>query len=225
LDIQENLVRIHRQIDEACRSSNRNSDEVTIIAVTKYVSVDTARDAISAGIKHLGENRDEGFLHKREEIHDDVVWHFIGTLQSRKVKNVIDQIDYLHALDRMSLAKEIQKRAKRVVKSFVQVNVSGEDSKHGLSPEVVLPFIEKLEGLDRIQIVGLMTMAPNIEDKSRIRGIFKELKDLQKEVQALGLHHAPCSELSMGMSNDYTIAVEEGATFIRIGTSLVGKEI
>ncbi|WLD95079.1 YggS family pyridoxal phosphate-dependent enzyme [Alkalihalobacillus sp. AL-G] len=223
--IQENLEHIRRNIKDACKMSGRNPDDVTIIAVTKYVSVDTARKAISAGIKHLGENRDEGFLHKKNEISEDAIWHFIGTLQSRKVKDIINEIDYLHALDRISLAKEIQKRATGITKCFVQVNVSGEVSKHGLQPEEVVPFIQKISQYDRIQVVGLMTMAPHIDNENRLRQIFRDLKQLQKEVQALRHIHAPCTELSMGMSNDYSIAVEEGASYIRIGTSLVGKEM
>lgn len=215
---------IKQQIEDACQHSGRNADEVSIIAVTKYVSVDTAQEAVSAGVTHLGENRDDGFLHKYEQIDGNVAWHFIGTLQSRKVKSIIDKVDYIHSLDRMSLAKEIQKRAEKKIKCFVQVNVSGEDSKHGINPDQLPDFIRKLSDYDSIEVVGLMTMAPFIEDEERLRSYFREMRRLQMEVQAMKLSHAPCQELSMGMSNDYAIAVEEGATFVRIGTSLVGKE-
>ena len=166
----------------------------------------------------------EGFQAKREALPDDVVMHFIGTLQSRKVKEVIDDIDYLHALDRKSLAKEINKRASHVVKCFVQVNVSEEESKHGLALEEVDAFIELLEQYENIQVVGLMTMAPYTEDEAEIRQIFETLRHKRDEIQAKQLDYAPCTELSMGMSNDYEIAAEEGATFVRIGTKLVGKE-
>jgi len=128
----------------------------------------------------------------------------------------------LHSLDRMSLAEEIEKRAVNPVKCFVQVNVSGEESKHGLSKEEVIPFIQSLEKFSKIQVVGLMTMAPNTDDKEVIRKVFRGLKELQQEIANLNLPYAPCQELSMGMSNDYEIAIEEGATFIRIGTALVG---
>lgn len=224
MNITENLQQIQHSIEEACERSGRNADEVSIIAVTKYVSVETAQQAVSAGVVHLGENRDDGFLHKFEEIAGDVQWHFIGSLQSRKVKSIINQVDYIHSLDRNSLAKEIQKRADRKVKCFVQVNVSGEESKHGVSPDRLIEFIKGLQAYDSIEVTGLMTMAPHIEDEERLREIFKETRQLQSDVQALNLSHAPCKELSMGMSNDYEIAVEEGATFVRIGTSLVGKE-
>ena len=143
-------------------------------------------------------------------------------MQTRKVKQVIHEIDYLHSLDRMSLAQEIEKRADRVLHCFVQVNVSGEQSKHGLSKEEVIPFIKSLAEMSKIKVVGLMTMAPNTDDEQVIRNVFRNLKNLQQEVVALQLPYAPCTELSMGMSNDYEIAIEEGATFVRIGTALVG---
>jgi len=220
--IKHNLAQITNQIDEAVHRSGR-SGEVTIIAVTKSVSVERTKEAVAAGLLNLGENRPEGLKLKADEI-DSVKWHFIGSLQSRKVKEVIDQIDYLHSLDRLSLAKEIQKRATRTVNCFVQVNVSGEESKHGLAPNEIIPFVKALEEYDRIRVVGLMTMAPNTEDESILRTVFRGLKSLQEEVASLHLSNAPCSECSMGMSNDYTIAVEEGATFVRIGTALVGDE-
>ncbi|MCF6410486.1 YggS family pyridoxal phosphate-dependent enzyme [Pseudalkalibacillus salsuginis] len=225
MSISKNLRQIKNDIAEACQNANRDHEKVSIIAVTKYVSVETAQEAVSAGIVHLGENRDDGFLHKYEQVNGDVQWHFIGTLQSRKVKSIIDKVDYIHSLDRMSLAKEINKRINRKIKCFVQVNVSGEDSKHGLNAEETIEFIKKVSQYENIEIVGLMTMAPFISDEERLRAIFRTMRLLKEEVQALGLSHAPCTELSMGMSNDYKIAVEEGATFIRIGTSLVGKEI
>ncbi|WP_408010907.1 YggS family pyridoxal phosphate-dependent enzyme [Pseudalkalibacillus sp. A8] len=225
MTISENLLQIKNDIAQACQKSNRDQEKVSIIAVTKYVSVETTQEAVSAGIVHLGENRDDGFLHKYEQVNGDVQWHFIGTLQSRKVKSIIEKVDYIHSLDRMSLAKEINKRTNRKIKCFVQVNVSEEESKHGLDAEEAVEFIKKVSQYEHIEVVGLMTMAPFISDEERLRKIFRTMRLLKEKVQALGLSHAPCSELSMGMSNDYKIAVEEGATFVRIGTSLVGKEI
>ncbi|MBO8176449.1 YggS family pyridoxal phosphate-dependent enzyme [Aeribacillus pallidus] len=223
MSVKENLQIIEQNIKEACERSNRNKEEVQIIAVTKYVSNERAQEALEAGIIHLGENRDDGFLKKWEQFQDKPIWHFIGTLQSRKVKNIIDKVDYIHSLDRLSLAKEIQKRASKPIKCFVQVNVSGEESKHGLRPDELIPFIEQLASFDRIVVVGLMTMAPFTDDETLIRRCFQQLKTLQLKVQALNKKYAPCTELSMGMSNDYIIAVEEGATFVRIGSSLVGE--
>lgn len=217
----DNLSQIQVNIDLAKEKSPYHQD-VTIIAVTKQVSVERAEEVLDAGIRHLGENRPEGLLPKKEQIQDRAVWHYIGTLQSRKVKQVINEIDYLHSLDRLSLAEEIEKRAEKPVKCFVQVNVSEEQSKHGLKKEEAIPFIKKLQQFSKISIVGLMTMAPNTDDEDVIRKVFRDLKNLQQEVVSLNLPYAPCCELSMGMSNDYEIAVEEGATFVRIGTALVG---
>jgi len=197
---------------------------VQIVAVTKQVGIGRTKEAIDAGIRHLGENRPEGLAVKREAIKDDVLWHFIGTLQTRKVKDVINGIDFLHSLDRWSLAKEIQKRANHQVNCFVQVNVSHEESKSGLAPEETLEFIKSLEAFDKIRVVGLMTMAPNTTDENLLRDVFRKLKALQTQIAAENLAHAPCTECSMGMSNDYLIAVQEGATFVRIGTALVGSE-
>lgn len=203
---------------------NEIQKDVKIIAVTKQVSIARTQEAVNAGIRHLGENRPEGLIKKREAIDADVDWHYIGNLQSRKVKEVINKIDYLHSLDRLSLAKEIQKRADRPVKCFVQVNASREESKSGIAPEETLDFIKKLEVLDKIQVVGLMTMAPHTDDEAVIREVFKTLKSLQLQVAEQQWSHAPCNECSMGMSNDYKIAAQEGATFVRIGTALVGAE-
>lgn len=225
MSVSENYAEISRKIRNACERVQRSEEEITVIAVTKYVSVSRAKEAIEAGIVHLGENRDDELLKKIEILGDKPVWHFIGTLQSRKVKNIIDHVEYIHSLDRMSLAKEIHKRAKRKIKCFVQVNTSGEETKHGLSPIEVIPFIKQLEMYDNIQVVGLMTMAPYTNNDMIIRDCFKKLKEIQLQVQELKLEHAPCHELSMGMSNDYEIAIEEGATMIRIGSALVGERI
>ena len=215
---------IKQQINEACLRVNRNPEEVRVIGVTKYVSTDRANEALQAGIINLGENRDEGLLGKWEVLKDKPVWHYIGSLQTRKVKNIINIVEYIHSLDRTSLAEEINKRAEHKVKCLVQVNVSGEESKHGLSSEGVLTFIDSLRNFENISVEGLMTMAPLTDNESQIRECFRKLRELREQVQALNLEHAPCTELSMGMSNDYVIAIEEGATMVRIGTALVGED-
>lgn len=222
--VAEKLDAIKQQINESCLRVNRKPEEVRLIAVTKYVSIERAAEALEAGVHELGENRDEGLLAKWEVLQDKPVWHFIGSLQTRKVKNIIDKADYIHSLDRISLAEEINKRANQKVKCLVQVNVSGEESKHGLSPNEVRSFIEQLRVLQNIHIAGLMTMAPLTDDEKVIRQCFSRLRELRDEIQSLKLEFAPCTELSMGMSNDFTIAIEEGATMIRIGTALVGED-
>lgn len=225
MTIRDNLANINEKIQEACNKSGRKPEEVTIIAVTKYSSIQRAEELLEAGIRHLGENRDREFLEKYEALQNRAQWHFIGTLQSRKVKGIINHIDYLHSLDRLSLAKEIHKRREELLPCFVQVNVSGEESKHGLKPEETLDFIEQLAPFNKIQVIGLMTMAPLSKDEHTLRKVFSKLKELQLKVQEKKFNHAPCHELSMGMSNDFEIAIEEGATMVRLGTALVGKDI
>ncbi len=217
----DNLERIQANINQVKLRAGV-SQNVNIVAVTKQVDVARTKEVLEAGLVHLGENRPEGLHTKQEQIKSGAHWHYIGTLQTRKVKQIINNIDFLHSLDRLSLAEEIEKRAEKPVKCFIQANVSGEESKHGLPHEEVIPFIKQLASYSKIEVVGLMTMAPNTEDEDVIREVFRELKKLQQEVVALQLAYAPCTELSMGMSNDYEIAIEEGATFVRIGTALVG---
>ncbi|MEC1520934.1 YggS family pyridoxal phosphate-dependent enzyme [Neobacillus niacini] len=220
--VAENLLHISQQISEACQKVNRTPDEVKLIAVTKYVSIDRANEALEAGIINLGENRDDGLLNKWEVLGDKPFWHFIGSLQTRKVKNIIDKVEYIHSLDRISLAEEINKRAVKKMKCLVQVNVSQEETKHGLAPHAVLDFIKDLRPYENISIEGLMTMAPFTDDEEQLRTCFRKLKELRDEIKNCNLDYAPCNELSMGMSNDFEIAIEEGATMIRIGTALVG---
>ncbi|WP_309087029.1 YggS family pyridoxal phosphate-dependent enzyme [Domibacillus sp.] len=223
MKVSENVKSIKQRIEEAARRSGRQAEDVQIIAVTKYVTTARGQEAVEAGITHLGENRAEGLNEKYESIGDRAVWHFIGSLQTRKVKSIIHQADFIHSLDRASLAKEINSRAEKPIQCFVQVNVSGEESKHGLAPDEVVPFIQSLHIYEKIRVCGLMTMAPLTEDRDVLRSCFRKLALCKEEVAALNLPYAPCQELSMGMSNDFEIAVEEGATMIRIGTALVGE--
>ncbi|ARK31079.1 YggS family pyridoxal phosphate-dependent enzyme [Halalkalibacter krulwichiae] len=226
MDIKENLTNIENAIKASCDKVGRDPNTVNIVAVTKYVSVATTKAALDNGLIHIGENRAEGALEKWEELNERGVWHFIGSLQTRKVKKIIGKYEYLHSLDRLSLAEELDKRLKegQKIKCFVQVNVSGEESKAGIEPNHLRTFIDQLADFEKIQVVGLMTMAPFYEDPELTRPIFKQLRQLRDEIKSLKLDHAPCTELSMGMSNDYLVAVEEGATFVRIGSALVGRE-
>lgn len=221
MTVVDNVAKVEAKMKMACQKSNRTMDELTVIGVTKYVSIDRAKEVIEADIVNLGENRAEGLLEKYEAIEDKAKWHFIGTLQSRKVKDIIDKVTAIHSLDRLSIAKQINQRSEKAIDCFIQVNVSGEESKHGLEPEEVHSFIQELQAYEKVKVVGLMTMAPHIEDKGEIRQVFQRLRRLRDEIATKKLSHAPCTGLSMGMSNDYTIAIEEGATHIRIGSELV----
>ncbi|MGL4523125.1 MAG: YggS family pyridoxal phosphate-dependent enzyme [Bacilli bacterium] len=216
--VRENLIDIQNNMLEV------TDRPINIIAVTKYVSKERTKEAIEAGIGHIGESKVHDFLAKYEQFHQhDVKWHFIGTLQSRKVKEVISKIDYLHSLDRIKLAEEIEKRAEKQVNCFVQVNVAKEETKQGIDEKDLLQFVQSLHGFSKINVIGLMTMAPYTEDEKHIEKVFSTLQQLQKDVQALKQTNAPCVELSMGMSNDYPLAAKYGSTFVRIGSVLVGE--
>ena len=224
MNVRENFETITKEIAGTCEKVGRSADEVKLIAVTKYVTYTRVEEAIEAGITDFAENRPQNYVERKSK-YSDKTWHLIGSLQTRKVRDVINEVDYFHALDRDSLAKEIEKRAEKEVNCFVQVNVSGEESKHGLTAEETVEFIKSLEQYSKIKVVGLMTMAPFIDDEDVLRNCFRKLRQVRDEVKALKLPYAPCEFLSMGMSNDYKIAIEEGATHIRVGTALVGNEL
>ena len=219
MSLIENKERIFSQVAQAMETANR-TDQVNVIAVTKYVGIDQAKDLVDTGVCHIGENRVDKFLEKYKALKDEgLTWHLIGSLQLRKVKEVINYVDYFHALDSMKLAQEIQKRASHPIKCFIQVNISGEESKHGFAPEELDAVLPELEGLDNLQIVGLMTMAPFEASQDELQAIFAATHQLQKELQKKQLKNMPFTELSMGMSRDYDVAIANGATFVRIGTS------
>ncbi len=225
--LQDRMRDVERRIEEACRRSGRSRREVNVVAVTKYVSAQTAASAVAHGIRHLGENRWPDSEEKWRLLQGQAVFHYIGSLQTRKVKDVVGKFDYIHSLDRLSLAEEIQKRASALgidVPCFVQVNVSGEESKHGLGPEELEGFAAAIRGLDRVKPIGLMTMAPLESEAEETRPVFRRLRELRDELNAKEVFAAPLAELSMGMSGDFEVAIEEGATWVRLGTVLVGKE-
>lgn len=193
----------------------------TIIAATKYVGSSEINELVNYGINNIGENRVEAFTQKNNDLSNlDIEWHFIGTLQSKKVKKIINKIDYLHSLDRLKLADEIQKYANEEIKCFIEVKTSSEDTKHGLLDSELKSFVVELEKYDKIKVVGLMTMAPFTEDEKIIRKCFSKLRILRDEIKNMNIKNAPCEYLSMGMSSDYLYAIEEGATHVRIGQAL-----
>ena len=220
MNLKENTERVFQQIKDASQQAGREANSVSVVAVTKYVDVPTAEALLPLGVHHIGENRVDKFLEKYEALKDqDVVWHLIGTLQRRKVKDVIQYVDYFHALDSLKLAEEIQKRSDRVVKCFLQVNISREESKHGFSKEELLELLPELATLDKIEYVGLMTMAPFEASSDELKEIFKATQDLQLEIREKQIPNMPMTDLSMGMSRDYKEAIEFGSTFVRIGTA------
>lgn len=175
---------------------------------------------MKTGIQHIGENRVDKFLEKYQALKEyDLTWHLIGSLQRRKVKDVINLVDYFHALDSVKLAQEIQKRAEHPIKCFLQVNISGEESKHGFAPDELDDVLAEIAQLDKIEIVGLMTMAPFEASQEELQDIFSKTHQLQKQLEKKQLKNMPFSELSMGMSRDFEVAIANGATYVRIGTS------
>lgn len=210
-----------REQVEKVKKSLVDYPNVKIVAATKYVGIDETREVVEAGIKDIGENRAESLLEKYEALSDlDITWHFFGVLQTRKVRSIIDKIDYLHSLDSYSTANEINKRRKEPLKCFVQVNISEESTKSGLDPSKVVNFIKGLSKYDKIEVVGLMTIAKLTFDDVLLENYFIRMRRLQDQIQALNLPYAPCTELSMGMSNDYLLAVKYGATMVRLGRTI-----
>ena len=219
MNLVENADLVRQQVETARNKANRR-DQVNVIAVTKYVDVATTEALVKTGIQHIGENRVDKFLEKYQALKEyDLTWHLIGSLQRRKVKDVINLVDYFPALDSVKLAQEIQKRAEHPIKCFLQVNISGEESKHGFAPDELDDVLAEIAQLDKIEIVGLMTMAPFEASQEELQDIFSKTHQLQKQLEKKQLKNMPFSELSMGMSRDFEVAIANGATYVRIGTS------
>ena len=219
MNLVGNADLVRQQVETARNKANRQ-DQINVIAVTKYVDVATTEALVKTGIQHIGENRVDKFLEKYQALKEyDLTWHLIGSLQRRKVKDVINLVDYFHALDSVKLAQEIQKRAEHPIKCFLQVNISGEESKHGFAPDELDDVLAEIAQLDKIEIVGLMTMAPFEASQEELQDIFSKTHQLQKQLEKKQLKNMPFSELSMGMSRDFEVAIANGATYVRIGTS------
>lgn len=220
MSLKENTSQIFLEVNKVCQQVGRPQESVKVIAVTKYVDSSITKQLIDSGVRHLGENRVEAFLAKKEVLKDaDVIWHFIGSLQRRKVKDVINEVDYFHGLDSLKLAQEIEKRAQHQINCFIQVNISGEESKHGFSESGLITILPELTKLKKINFVGLMTMAPLEATPDEISKIFTQTEVIRKSLQKMALPNMPMTETSMGMSQDYSLAIAAGATYVRIGTA------
>lgn len=224
--ISANIDRVRAGIAAACRRVARRPEEVTLIAVTKTFPAAQIREAVRAGVADVGENYVQELLPKHDELSGEAIrWHFIGHLQSNKVKYIAPWVTMVQALDNRSLAEELDRRAKqhgRVIDVLVEVNTTGEQSKFGLKPEDVLPFVRSLADLQAIRISGLMTIGPFLPDPEGSRPMFRQLRGIRDELGGITQANLHPVHLSMGMTGDYEVAVEEGATFIRIGTALFG---
>lgn len=225
--LEQRIREVEARIRRACEAGGRNRDDVQVIAVTKYVSLETTRAVIEHGLRHIGENRWQDAAPKIAELGGQATWHFIGHLQTNKAKDVLGKFHYIHSLDRLSLAKELQKQAEKMdlrVPCLIQMNISGEQTKYGLAPDECLAFAREVASYDRLRIIGLMTMAPYETDPERTRPVFRGLREWRDRLNELAVFPEPLTHLSMGMSNDFEIAIQEGATWIRLGSVLVGRE-
>nr|WP_152912098.1 YggS family pyridoxal phosphate-dependent enzyme [Caloranaerobacter sp. TR13] len=226
MNIKANLEEVYKNIEEAASKTGRSLEDITLIAVTKTVDVDVMNEAIKLGINNVGESRVQEIIRKYDLIKDSPVWHMIGHLQTNKVKYIIDKIDLIHSLDRLSLANELQKRAEQYnifVNALIQVNIAEEETKYGLYGDAVIPFVEEIIKYTKIKIKGLMTIAPYAENPEKVRYVFRQLKELSEELKKRGYPNVEMKYLSMGMTNDYKIAIEEGSNMVRIGTGIFGE--
>lgn len=224
--LKDNIERINDDIKNVLYRTGRDEDDVTLVAVTKTVDVDIINKALSFGIRDIGENRVQELEKKIEAIGDNVNYHLIGHLQTNKVKYIIDKVKLIHSLDRISLVKELDKRAKMndiLVDTLLQVNVAEEDSKFGLELAKVLPFIEEVLDFENIRIRGIMTIAPYTDDKILLRDVFKTMYKLKERISNQNYQNVSMDYLSMGMTNDYEIAIEEGSNMVRVGSAIFGE--
>ena len=227
--ISENLASIQRRMADACARAGRDPGSVTLVAVTKTFTSDAIRDAVRAGVPDIGENYVQELVRKRDELRDPSVrWHFIGHLQTNKVKTIAGWITMVHALESAGLAAELSRHAARLgrrIPCLVEVNTTGEGSKFGVTPDAAVEFVRHLAAYDGIVIDGLMTIGPFLPDPEGSRPMFQKLRRLRDEIASLGQPNAPTGHLSMGMTGDFEVAIEEGATMIRIGTALFGPRL
>ncbi len=224
--MQQSVEDIRNKIKSAALKAGRDPKDIKLLGVTKNVDVDAMRAAYDLGIYDFGENRVQEYLRKSDIIDRECKWHIIGRLQTNKVKYLDERVSLIHSLDRMELAEALEKRGEKIGYIFpvlVQVNVSGETTKAGIEPEELKKFIFTLSKMGNIHVKGLMTVAPYTENPEDVRDVFRKLKKLSVDIIRERVENISMEELSMGMSGDFTVAIEEGSTIIRIGTAIFGE--
>ena len=224
--IKDNLRRVMEAISRAAERAGRRGEGVELVAVTKTVDAVRINEAIEAGVKAIGENRVQEAAAKHEMVRDGVRWHLIGHLQRNKAKKAIEIFSLIHSLDSISLAREISSRAVALgkqVEALVEVNISGEETKFGLYPEELIGFLKEVSVLENLRIRGLMTMTPFTDESESSRPYFRELRLLSEEAASHNIENIEMKHLSMGMSQDFEIAIEEGANIVRVGTAIFGS--
>lgn len=223
--IRENMELVQKNIELACQRAGRSPEEVTLIAVSKTKPLADIETAISGGMYEFGENKVQELLDKMEHVSQPVHWHLIGHLQTNKVKYIADKDLLIHSVDSIKLAKELQKEAEKKQSHcniLLEVNVAKEESKYGFATEEVLEAVMEISKLTRVHIQGLMTIAPFVENPEDNRSVFAELHNLLLDIKSRNIDNVNMNVLSMGMTNDYMVAVEEGATMVRVGTAIFG---
>lgn len=224
--ITENLEQVRKNIDEACRMAGRDPKEVTLIAVSKTKPVSMLKEAYDAGARCFGENKVQEIMDKHPQLPEDIQWHMIGHLQRNKVKYIVDKVSMIHSVDSLGLAQTIEQEAAKhnvCVPVLLEVNVAQEESKFGLKMDEVLPLIDTIADFPHIKVQGLMTIAPYVENAEDNRDFFRQLKKLSVDIEAKNINNVSMSVLSMGMTGDYQVAVQEGATMVRVGTGIFGE--
>ena len=223
--LKENLQKVEERIAAACMRAGRRREDVTLIAVSNTKPVDMLLEAYDLGIRVFGENKVQELTEKYDRLPEDIRWHMIGHLQTNKVKYIVGKTELIHSVDSLKLAEMIEKESQKhgcVTDILVEVNVAEEESKFGLRMEEVIPFIEKIVQYPHINVRGLMTIAPFVENPEENRTIFADLHKLYVDIKEKNIDNGTVSILSMGMTNDYEVAIEEGATMVRIGTGIFG---
>ena len=223
--LREKLQEVEERIQEACRRAGRDRSEVTLVAVSKTKPVSMLKEAYDLGVRVFGENKVQEIREKYEALPKDIEWHMIGHLQTNKVKYIADKVSLIHSVDSLRLAETIEKEAvkhNRIVDILLEVNVAEEESKFGIKTSEVLALAENVVQLPHIRLRGLMTIAPFVENPEKNRAIFANLHELYVDIKDKNIDNGTVSILSMGMTNDYEVAIEEGATMVRVGTGIFG---
>ena len=224
--IKDNYKNVLQKVKDACERSNRDVSDVTLIAVSKTKPVEMLQEVYDCGCRDFGENKVQEIMDKYEQLPSDIRWHMIGHLQTNKVKYIVDKVYMIHSVDSVKLAKEISKEARKkgvIVKILLEVNVAKEESKFGIMSETVNDFYKEVVDLPGLEVCGLMTIAPYVEDAELNRQHFVKLNQLMIDIAQEKTDNISVGELSMGMTGDYEVAIEEGATFVRVGTGIFGE--
>ena len=224
--LARNLQQVNTNIERACAAAGRTPNEVTLVAVSKTKPVSMLQEAYDAGARVFGENKVQEIMDKYDQLPSDIQWHMIGHLQRNKVKYIIDKVAMIHSVDSLRLAQTIEQEAAKkdlVMPVLLEVNVAEEDTKFGLKVDEVLPLLEEISNFPHIQVKGLMTIAPFVENPEENRKVFRTLKKLSVDIGAKNINNVTMSVLSMGMTGDYQVAIEEGSTMVRVGTGIFGE--